>query len=176
MGGKSYPIPIRVLSFEGRYEALDPHYDQAGAETAAVELRSRFGSSLATARRSAAAGATPAAEAEPTALPHKEEETGEVQDTLATYEASTLGAFEKDEDLLRRLRTTGVPWRGVQESLKGHLPDLLSDRDEMAYSLVPKAMKALFGEQGVGWKTEKRPARSGLQDTTWVVVIEGRAP
>jgi len=69
------------------------------------------------------------------------------------------------------LKQYGVPWKGVQEQLKGSLPDVLSDRDNIAHHLVPKAMTAVFGEQESGWNTEKRPAKSGSGFTTWVVVI-----
>ena len=47
---------------------------------------------------------------------------------------------------------------------------MLSDRDQIAYGLVPKAMNAVFGEQTVAWGTEKRPAKSGTGFTTWIVI------
>ncbi len=64
------------------------------------------------------------------------------------------------------------PWREVQERLKKALPDVLSDRDKIAYGLVPKAMDALFGQQDTGWKTEKRPAKRATGYTTWIVIIQ----
>jgi hypothetical protein len=172
VGGKSYPIPIRVLSFEGQYSARDPEYDQPAADTAAVGLLQRFSSALASARRSVPTAdiehPTPQVPAK-TTLP-EEAEPDEEQDTLATYEEATIEAFRNDRNFLDRLKQTGVPWRGVQEQLKGSLPDVLSDRDNIAYRLVPKAMTAVFGEQESGWNTEKRPAKSGSGFTTWVVV------
>ena len=66
----------------------------------------------------------------------------------------------------------GMPWRGVQERLKQALPDVLSDRDNIAYGLVPKAMDALFGHQETAWRTEKRPAKSGTGYTTWIVITQ----
>jgi len=174
VGGKSYPIPIRVLSFEGQYQARDPRYDQPVADTAAVGLRQRFSNALASARRSVPVVDTPhTPQAMGATAPHEEPETEEEPDTLATYEAATIEAFKNDHEFLGRLKQYGIPWRGIQEQLKGYLPDVLSDRDKIAYQLVPKAMSALFGEQEVGWTTEKRPSRSGLKPTTWVVVIQG---
>jgi hypothetical protein len=57
--------------------------------------------------------------------------------------------------------------------LKEALPDVLSDRDNVAYGLVPKAMKAVFGPQGVAWTTEQCPAKSGSGVTTWIVIGGG---
>ncbi len=174
VGGKSYPIPIRVLSFEGQYQARDPRYDQPAADTAAVGLRQRFSNALASARRSVSVDDAPnTSQAIVSTSLNEELEVDEEQDTLATYEAATIEAFKNDHDFLGRLKQYGIPWRGVQEQLKDSLPDVLSDRDKIAYQLVPKAMSALFGEQEVGWTTEKRPSKSGSKPTTWVVVIQG---
>ncbi len=174
MGGKSYPIPIRVLSFEGQYQARDPRYDQPAVDTAAVGLRQRFSNALASARRSVSVDDAPhTSQAIVSTSLNEELEVDEEQDTLATYEAATIEAFKNDHDFLGRLNQYGIPWRGVQEQLKNSLPDVLSDRDKIAYQLVPKAMSALFGEQEVGWTTEKRPSKSGSKPTTWVVVIQG---
>jgi hypothetical protein len=80
-------------------------------------------------------------------------------------------AFRSDQQFLERLRQNGLPWRGVQERLKEELPESLSNRDNIAYGLVPKAMNETFGEQGIAWKTIKQPARSGDGYTTWIVII-----
>ena len=174
MGGKSYPILIRVLSFEGQYQARDPEYNQPGADTAAVGLRQRFSSALASARRSVPADTTPPApKATVSATQHEEQDVDEEQDTLATYEDASIETFKNDREFLDKLKQYGVPWKGVQEQLKGSLPDVLSDRDNIAYRLVPKAMTAVFGEQEIGWKTEKRPSKSRSGFTTWILVLQG---
>jgi len=174
VSGKSYPIPIRVLSFEGQYQARDPMYDQPGADTAAEGLRQRFNSALASALRCVPTDtALPAPQTTMSDTPHKETDADEEQDILATYEDASIEAFKNNKSLLNRLKQYGVPWKGVQEPLKDSLPDLLSDRDNIAYRLVPKAMTAVFGEQEVGWKTERRASKSGSGLTTWVVVIQG---
>ena len=100
------------------------------------------------------------------------------QGNLAPYEAAAIESFKNDNKFFDRLRQHGIPWKGVQEQLKSFLPNDLSDsdkiahrRDKIAYQLVPKAMTALFGEQGGGWKTEKRPSKGGQGETTWVLVL-----
>ncbi len=91
---------------------------------------------------------------------------------LGSYEGEAIKAFRADQQFLKKLRRYGVPWRGVQERLKEELPDLLSDRDKIAYGLVPMAMDAVFGKQEMAWKTERRPSKSGSGYTTWIVIIE----
>ena len=94
------------------------------------------------------------------------------QQMLGSYEGEAIKAIRSDRQFLEKLRRYGVPWRGVQERLKGELPDLLSDRDKIAYGLVPKAMDAVFGQQETAWKTERRPSKSGSGYTTWIMIIE----
>lgn len=176
VGGKSYPIPIRVFSFEGLYKALDPDYNQPGTTTAAQELRVRFASALASAQDNAQSGMLTEADAA-NQSPVETDEAGPEQehDVLSSYEDAAIRAFRGDEQFLDRLRRHGIPWRGVQEHLKNALPSLLSDRDGLAYKLVPKAMNQLFGKQDSAWKTEKRPARSGNGYTTWIVITSADA-
>ncbi len=171
VGGKSYPIPIRVLSFEGQYQARDHQYNKPAVETAAFSLRKRFASALASVRGSkyCDAGEISQGQELPEARgPGLDEE----QDTLVAYEEAAVERFRSDKEFLDRLRTQGLPWRGVQEQLKSTLPDVLSDREQIAYGLVPKAMTAVFGKQEIGWTTERRSARSGSGYTTWIVVIQ----
>jgi hypothetical protein len=91
---------------------------------------------------------------------------------LRPYEEAAIKALRSDQQFVERLRRYGVPWRGVQERLKEELPDVLSDRDKIAYGLLPKAMDAVFGPQQKGWKTEKRPSKTGRGHTTWILAIE----
>lgn len=174
VGGKSYPIPIRVLSFEGQYRAQDPNYNKPGIKTAAEELRQRFASALASARGAVQPEVLPGGRASAPAVHEPEDaEPDEEQDALGSYEEAAIKNFKADKAFLERLRKYGMPWRGVQERLKEVLPDVLSDRDKIAYGLVPKAMNMVFGQQDAAWKTERRPAKSGRGFTTWIVIVDG---
>jgi hypothetical protein len=62
-----------------------------------------------------------------------------------------------------------MPWRGVQERIKEEIPIVQSERDQIAYTLVPRVMNAVFGQQESAWKTEKRPSMNGSGQTTWIV-------
>ena len=110
--------------------------------------------------------------AAPPAARGGEAELENEQHMLGSYEGEAIKAFRSDRQFLEKLRRYGVPWRGVQERLKEELPDLLSDRDKIAYGLVPEAMDAVFGQQETAWKTERRPSKSGSGYTTWIVIIE----
>jgi hypothetical protein len=178
VGGKSYPIPIRVLSFEAQYQAQDPQYNGLGIETAAEELRRRFATALASARGAVRVEVLPGGKggvhpAPPMGPRDENAKTDEEQDVLGSYEEAAIAAFRSDGQLLDKLRQYGMPWRGVQEQLKQALPDVLSDRDQIAYGLVPKAMNAVFGQQVTTWNTEKRRSKSGTGYTTWIVIIPG---
>jgi len=94
------------------------------------------------------------------------------QQSLGSYEGAAIKALSSDRQFLERLRQYGVPWRGVQERLKEELPEHFIDRDKIAYVLVPKAMDAVFGQQNIAWKTEKRPSKRGSGFTTWIVIIK----
>ena len=97
-----------------------------------------------------------------------EASSGAELDALAVGEMLALSAFRADQRFLERLQKQGMPWRGVQERLKEELPRELVELDDIAYRLVPKAMNAVFGRHG--WRTEKRPSKSGTGSTTWIVV------
>jgi len=91
--------------------------------------------------------------------------------SLSADEKAAIEAFSSDQQFINKLQKYGVPWRGVQENLKEALLDHASDRNNIAYKLVPKAMNAVFGKQNTAWKTEKRPSKNGNGQTTWVVTI-----
>lgn len=101
----------------------------------------------------------------------KSRKTTEEHNKLKSHEKAAINDFSSDDQLLSKLKSDGVPWRGVQERLKESLPKQLDDRNDIAYRLVPKAMDIVFGKQNTAWKTEKRPSKSGKGSTTWIVIL-----
>ncbi|HEY8510076.1 MAG TPA: hypothetical protein VIL32_17085, partial [Steroidobacteraceae bacterium] len=174
VGGKSYPIPIRVLSFEEQYQAQDPQYNRPAVKTAAESLRQRFASALASARSAVQLDVLSSGEAaSPVSSTPPEDGEGEVEeeaDVLGSYEEAAINALRSDTQFLDKLRQNGMPWRGVLERLKQELPDILSDRDKIAYGLVARAMNTVIGPQNTAWRTDKRPSKTGSGYTTWIVV------
>jgi len=167
VGGKSYPIPVRVLSFEGLYHTLDPDYRQPPVETFAQHLREKFAQALGAEGQRAPAGKTDGTQGK---QGEAADEADKPVDALETYIEGALVGFEKDAATVDRLRRNGLPWRGVQERLAELLPDVLDEQErrKVAYSIVPRAMDRVFGKDR--WQTEKRPSKSSSGTTTWLVV------
>ena len=93
----------------------------------------------------------------------------------SSVENGAIKALRSDRQFLEKLQRYGVPWRGVQERIKAEIPNTVSDRDQVAYGLVPKVMDAVVGQQETAWKTERRPSKSGSGHTTWIVIIKTSA-
>ena len=164
VGGKPYPVAIRVLSFEKMYPLLDPTFTRQAASTFARSLRESFEQELRDAGIPVA-GESPAGE-EFGPLSHESEELTEVggldvggdvaapgTDVMASLENRAIRALEDDPDLMGRLRTEGVPWGGLKAFLKNQLPESMEDRDDIAYNLVAKALNRIFGRQNDAWHT-----------------------
>jgi len=186
-GGKSYPIPLRVLSFEQAYSARDPKYGLPAANTFAQELRRRFSAAIAASRAGAPAAVSPTIVATPQRsdmFGHEPWEVGgestgnapteapsdALEDVLATHQIAAITRVAGDTPFIDRIRTSGIPWKGIVDALEKALPDVLSDRNQIAYDLVPRFLAETFGERGKGWDSEKRPKKSGSGMTLWVVI------
>lgn len=186
-GGKSYPIPLRVLSFEEAYKARDPDYNMPRAKTYAEELRGKFGKALADSRAVVptdapiVAEAVPASvrsptlfvedEAEGTDLPTDDGERQEAPvDVREAYSRAAIAKVASDKTFMDRIRKNGMPWRGVVVALENALPDVVADRNDMAYKLVPRFLTEMFGEHNKGWETKQQPKRDGNGTTPWVYV------
>ena len=189
-GGKSYPIPLRVLSFENAYKAIDPAYDKPPANTFAAALKTRFTAAIAAAHAVAPPVVVPpppagggieiAQELTPTdsgfgVAGGGEAETPSVVDSLgdvlAAYTAAAIQMVSGNEELMGRIRSErGIPWMGVQTPLQEALPDVLSDdteRKNIAYGLVRRFLDEAIGHGK--WRTDKRPKVSGSGMTTWII-------
>jgi len=179
-GGKSYPIPLRVLSFEQAYSARDPQYNSPAAATFARELKGRFQAAISASR--AATPSTPQQTKTPSPThgdlfgldsdAGTEEQRGSdtPEDVFATHTRAAIKKVATDKQFIDRVRSLGIPWMGIIDALEKALPELLDDRNTIAYNLVPQFLEETFGERGKGWDSEKRPKKSGSGTTTWVVV------
>jgi DNA helicase HerA-like ATPase len=189
---KSYPIPLRVLSFEQAVKVRDQDYGLPAADTYALKLRKRFEDALSTSRKAAPAtraapsgeGGSLAGGAEPLFHEPPVDEPIEVQDgasahdepvdALETYVAAAIARLEQNKSVLDRIRKNGIPWMGVQSPLMDALPAEVMDQAErknIAYANVPRAMSQIFGEGR--WKTERRQKVSGEGTTAWIVLVGG---
>ena len=177
-GGKSYPVPVRVLSFEQAYSARDPKYSLPAAKTFAQTLKERFHAAISASRAVPPSAPPPdmavvAASSDASRATEISEDTTEAvvseapEDVLKTYSKAAIATVAQDKLLLDRIRGNGVPWRGVIESLEKALPDVLDDRNKIANDLVRQFMDELFGKGK--WQTERRQSKSSTGMTTWLI-------
>lgn len=162
VGGMSYPIPVRALSFEAMYTAQDPDGLVGPVETYAGALKERFVVALETAQ--AEISGTDMESEATSSLSDK----SQASDALATYRAAAIKRVREDGALLKDIQQNGVPWMAVQIRLEEALPEgVLTDKRDWAYKQVPDALNALMGEGK--WSTERRPSKSKPGSwTTWV--------
>lgn len=175
-GGKSYPVPTRVLSFEALYSTLDPEYKREAVATFAQEVRKQFAAALGAAaplqveKVAAAAATTGGPEVTPEVATVATDVPDEPVDAFERYASAAIQKLKQKADLLNRIRTAGMPWMGVQTELLNALPAVLDqqERHDLAFRLVPRAMNEIFGEKG--WTRERRPSKSKAGGhTTWIV-------
>jgi DNA helicase HerA-like ATPase len=171
---KPYPIALRALSFERMFDVRDPDYHEAAAETYAATLKRRFDAVAGEVALAAAAatvgdgdGTSPVT-VEATSdgeLILVDESPEEPVDVFGTVEARAIAALDADEELKDRIRDEGVPWGGLNAFFEQNLPELLENRADVAFHLVPKALDRVFGDQvSGGWHTFKHPTTN----KTWV--------
>jgi len=154
VGGKPYPVSLRVLSFEQMYSMADPAYKKPRAATYALELRKLFGSAAPAAQ---AAAAQPSFALEPTEADAADEQP---VDVLAQIETRAIAALRGDGDLMGRVRSDmGAAWGSLKAFLLKQLPNELDDRDTIAYHLVRKGMDEIIGPQNQAWESYKNPQR-----------------
>jgi hypothetical protein len=89
-------------------------------------------------------------------------------DAIEVYRAQAIKLVAEDAALRANLATAkGTPWMGVQAAVVERLPSALSDRDQIAYQLVPKVLDAMLGDGN--WETHKLPKKNDPNRmTTWV--------
>ncbi len=164
-GGRAYPVPIRVLLFEGLYERADPSYNLAAVETYASSVRSRFADRFAA--TSAAAGGASTVDIE--GPEQTSEATGEEPvDVFATMEEAAVQQVATTGTVKTKVDRGGMPWKGVMVELEQALPAEVDNADQITYSLVPRVMDRLYGSGN--WQTERRPSQSRPGSTTvWLV-------
>jgi hypothetical protein len=165
-GSNSYPIPIRVLSFENIYKLIsDPQYNLSKVDTYASKLRSKYQAELIKKQQSLKAS-TSESEVKGTEIVEDEN-----PDAMETYIQATIEALKNNYEFINRVKSWGMPWAGIKTELAKSLPELWDEqkRDNLAYNLVRRALDEIFGANN--WSMEKRQSKSDKnKNTTWVVL------
>lgn len=159
VGGKPYPISIRVLSFEKMFAVRDPRYCAAATDTYARYLRSTFSA--------IAHGGTPQAPA-PEDRAFGESSTADEHepiDVMAGIEARAIQSLRDDVNLRSKIESAdGAAWGSIKAFFIEHLPSSLDNRSEIAYQLVKKGLTEIYGPQDQKWDTY----RHTVKNTTYV--------
>ena len=76
-------------------------------------------------------------------------------DVITAFEDRAIAALQANDDLMVKLRASGLAWGAVKAFFMEHLPESLEDRSDIAYHLVSKALTKIFGVQGEAWHSFK---------------------
>ena len=156
--GKPYPISLRALSFEKMFSMRDRDYNQAAGRTYAQTLLSTFSGM----RQVVTTARVPEAEGTDTLFPEDVElEEAEPVDVMANIEQRAIDALRVDAKLIARIESTeGAAWGSIKAFLLNQLPEHLDGRDELAFSLVKKALNHFYGPQYQGWEQYRHTTRN----------------
>ncbi|WMW22780.1 DUF87 domain-containing protein [Methanolobus mangrovi] len=168
-GGKSYPLPIRVMSFEELYSVRDPSYNKSSVSNFVQELKEKFGK--ATYKKEivkTSADSVPTTTEDGIVI----EEDDETVDLLETYINSVIETFKNDTITISEIKHHGKPWYGIQVIISQLLPDIIEKKErlQIAYNNMARILNTTFGEGN--WDTELRPKSKGEGTTRWVIIKE----
>ena len=161
VGGKPYPVSIRVLSFEDIYKAADLEYSCKAVTTFASELREKAKALSET------LGVVRNKTSQNSGLDNSISKDNEKDrlDIEKRYQKLAEDAINGNENLCNKLKGDGVAWGGVKAAIEQALPEDLRKRDDKAYHLVVPTMNILFnGEQDTKWETFKKNDKTYIRE------------
>jgi uncharacterized protein len=173
VGGKPYPLSVRILSFEGIYGNKKDNYQAPGIDTYAVRLRRKYDERLAEAQGRAAlivaadAPAPARVDGAPAPSLFDGVDDGEAAvapaagggrvDALRAYKDHAVRALRANPEFQKSINTErGIPWGVVMGMLEKALPDSMENRNEVARGMVDEAVAAIVGTKGAAWETVRR--------------------
>lgn len=150
--GKPYPLSMRVTLFEDLYKPADVDYYKPAANTWAIATNTN--------RRTVSYNEINNRTEYPHELSH-EEPSIEVGDYLKDAENAAIENLRDDLQLINEIKSEeGIPWGKLNNFFEEHLPETFEDRKSRAYKLVPKALNAIFGDQGKYWRTFRNQSKT----------------
>ena len=136
VGGKSYPVSIRALSFEDTYKVADPTYSGEAVATFATELRREM-TNLIDQARASIDKARGSVQSETTTQPSSDVFADQVDDEPPDlelyYQQLARRAVEQDAELTGKLKGDGAAWGHVRSVIAAALPETLDGRDQKAF-------------------------------------------
>ena len=175
VAGKPYPVSLRVLSFEQKFSALDPHYNRSAVDTFAQVLRTRFQGTLNKImehngyEQKVLLPPTEDIVVRTKENLSKNDMNEEPVDAYTIYKASAIEAFQHNHKLLAEIHEEGVPWGVALGFLQRHLPTIIEDgeRNRIAHSLVREGLEYALGPQNDAWHTCRQQGTNG-KFITWI--------
>jgi len=158
-GGKPYPLPVRVLSFEEIYKVRDPKYNQPAIETYGRHLKSKFENELRKAVE--AVGSVEVVVQNP-----ENDEILETssKDVMELYIGAALKRVGENAPLIEKIRNGEAYWMMVQSEISKALPSNIEDRNQVAYNCVIRFMNEKFGKGK--WNTIRKERKTDPSKTT----------
>lgn len=172
---KSYPIPVRVMSFESLYKDLrDPNFDREPPSTYASQLRALFRRTLSSKHEAIKTTPVEGEEHNDAQEPSEGEIDGVTEDAMETYIQAAISTLNKNETFKEGVRR-GIPYKGIVVALASELPSVWeeSKRREVAFRRVHRTLDEIFGKDT--WTVEKRPSKSNPMNITSWVVLKGKS-
>jgi len=156
VGGKPYPVSLRVLAFERMYAPRDPTYSLDAGNTYLRTLRETFSATGTGATISVGSDSSGSAGLFP------EEVTAvDAVDVKAGLERLAIEALRSEDKLKSKIESEeGAAWGSIKAFFLAKLPSQLDDRDNLAFQLVRKAMVDIYGTQNQAWEQYRHPVRN----------------
>jgi hypothetical protein len=163
-GGRGYPVPVRILSFENLYATRDPGGKLSPANTFAKRMIEEF-----TASTGVAGDGDASVERHTMTDDGQRSEPSESVDLLEKYTKDVIEIMKNETKILLNFKSNGVPWMAVQTFLENSFPEVIDqqERRNMAHSTVVRAMNEVIGAGK--WTTEKRSKKTGSGQATWLI-------
>ena len=164
---QSYPIPVRAMSFESMYTMRDPDYSLESVETSATKIKKQFQEAVEAAPIQVGAPSSEIVNDE--VAP---EESGETKiDVMKTYKKSAMKKVMDDFGYRKKLESgEEVLWIEIQNKLEECLGDVVLNKNEQAYKLLPQMLNQEFGRNA--WDKKKSPHPTSKRMLAWVFLKE----
>jgi hypothetical protein len=158
-GGKPYPIPVRVLSFEEIYKVHDPEYNRPSTSTYGSQIKERFEAEFEKVAKEVGSVGETIVHPDQSEIPETQP-----KDVMETYISATILRVRENKELISLIERGEARWMALQAAILKALPTNLEDRNNIAYENVARFMNEVFGAGK--WDTVRRAQKSDPTKTT----------
>jgi hypothetical protein len=152
-GGKTYPISVRVLSFENLYKMRDPDYNLPAVDTFGAGLKAKFEEELLKVKQDAGITESDIEDSE-----NADTDAAVTDDLIELWVNAAFKKVKENTVLMEKLRQSNLHWVGLRVAIMNELPNTIEEKEQFAQDQVVRFMNNEFG-QGK-WKSVKRPRKN----------------